>query len=232
MKISVIIPCFNEHQTIVDVLDKVLEINSSKYNLEMIIVDDYSTDGSREILNNISKDKIQHLILNEKNYGKGYSIRQGIKKASGEIILIQDADHEYDPHDYEKLLKPILNGNADIVYGSRFIGSDSKRVLYFWHSVGNYFLTFLSNMFSNLNLSDMECGYKVFKSKIIKNIELNENRFGFEPEITARISSLDIKIYEVGINYHGRKYSEGKKITWKDGFSALRCIVRYNLPSK
>jgi len=232
MKISVIIPCFNEHQTIVDVLDKVLEINSSKYNLEMIIVDDYSTDGSREILNNISKDKIQHLILNEKNYGKGYSIRQGIKKASGEIILIQDADLEYDPHDYEKLLKPILNGNADIVYGSRFIGSDSKRVLYFWHSVGNYFLTFLSNMFSNLNLSDMECGYKVFKSKIIKNIELNENRFGFEPEITAKISSLDIKIYEVGINYHGRKYSEGKKITWKDGFSALRCIVRYNLPSK
>ncbi len=232
MKISVIIPCFNEHQTIVDVLDKVLEINSSKYNLEIIIVDDYSTDGSREILNNISKNKIQHLILNEKNYGKGYSIRQGIRKASGEIILIQDADLEYDPHDYEKLLKPILNGNADIVYGSRFIGSDSKRVLYFWHSVGNYFLTFLSNMFSNLNLSDMECGYKVFKSKIIKNIELNENRFGFEPEITAKISSLDIKIYEVGINYHGRKYSEGKKITWKDGFSALRCIVRYNLPSR
>ena len=227
MKLSVIIPCFNEYTTISKIIDKVLKNNFN--DIELIIVDDFSTDNSREILNNIPKDKIQHLILNERNYGKGYSIRQGIKKATGDIILVQDADLEYDPSDYQKLLNPILNNKADVVYGSRFIGSDNKRVLYFWHSIGNYILTLLSNIFTNLNLSDMECGYKVFKSEVIKNIQLTENRFGFEPEITAKIAKLDLIIYEVGIKYHGRKYSQGKKITWKDGFSALRCIIKYSL---
>jgi len=227
MKLSVIIPCFNEYRTISKIIDKVLKNNFN--DIELIIVDDFSTDNSREILNNIPKDKIQHLILNERNYGKGYSIRQGIKKATGDIILVQDADLEYDPSDYQKLLNPILNNKAEVVYGSRFIGSDDKRVLYFWHSIGNYILTLLSNILTNLNLSDMECGYKVFKSEVIKNIQLTENRFGFEPEITAKIAKLDLIIYEVGIKYHGRKYSRGKKITWKDGFSALRCIIKYNL---
>ena len=230
MKVSVIIPCFNEFQTIEKILDKVLENKS--YNYEIIIVDDFSTDGSRELIEKISKDKVDHLILNEKNYGKGYSIRQGIKKASGDIILIQDADLEYDPNDYQKLLEPIIKNNADVVYGSRFVGSNEKRVLYFWHTMGNALLTFLSNMFTNLNLTDMECCYKVFKSNIIKEIDLKENRFGFEPEVTAKISKIDVRIYEVGVSYHGRRYSHGKKITWKDGFSALRCIFKYNLFSK
>jgi glycosyltransferase involved in cell wall biosynthesis len=227
MKISVIIPCFNEYKTISKIIDKVLKNNFIE--IELIVVDDFSTDNTRKILNNINKDKIQHLILNEKNYGKGYSIRQGIKKSTGDIILVQDADLEYDPDDYQKLLDPILKDEADVVFGSRFIGSDNKRVLYFWHSIGNFILTLLSNIFTNLNLTDMECGYKVFKSEVIKNIQLNENRFGFEPEITAKIAKLDLIIYEVGIKYHGRKYSQGKKITWKDGFSAIRCIIKYNL---
>ena len=231
MIVSVIIPCFNEFQTISKILDKVLE--NKNYNYEIIIIDDFSTDGSRELIEKISKEKkVDSIILNEKNYGKGYSIRQGIKKATGDIILIQDADLEYDPNDYQKLLEPILKNNADVVYGSRFMGSNEKRVLYFWHTMGNAFLTFLSNMFTNLNLTDMECCYKVFKSTVIKEIELKENRFGFEPEITAKISKIDVRIYEVGVSYHGRRYSHGKKITWKDGFSALRCIFKYNLFSK
>ena len=230
MIVSVIIPCFNEFQTISKILDKVLE--NKNYNYEIIIIDDFSTDGSRELIEKFSKEKVDHIILNEKNYGKGYSIRQGIKKATGDIILIQDADLEYDPNDYQKLLEPIFKNNADVVYGSRFIGSNEKRVLYFWHTMGNAFLTFLSNMFTNLNLTDMECCYKVFKSTVIKEIELKENRFGFEPEITAKISKIDVRIYEVGVSYHGRRYSHGKKITWKDGFSALRCIFKYNLFSK
>ena len=227
MKISVIIPCFNEYKTISKIIDKVLKNNFIE--IELIVVDDFSTDNTRKILNNINKDKIQHLILNEKNYGKGYSIRQGIKKSTGDIILVQDADLEYDPDDYQKLLDPILKDEADVVFGSRFIGSDNKRVLYFWHSIGNFILTLFFIIFTNLNLTDMECGYKVFKSEVIKNIQLNENRFGFEPEITAKIAKLDLIIYEVGIKYHGRKYSQGKKITWKDGFSAIRCIIKYNL---
>jgi len=230
MKISIIIPCFNECSTVDKILDKVLK--NKNYIYEIIIIDDFSTDGSREILKNIPRDKIDHLILNEKNYGKGYSIRQGLKIATGDIILIQDADLEYDPNDYQKLLSPIIKGYADVVYGSRFIGSNEKRVLFFWHALGNSFLTFLSNMFTNLNLTDMECCYKVFKSKIIKNIKLKENRFGFEPEITAKISKTDARIYEVGVSYYGRRYSQGKKITWKDGFSALRCIFVHNLFSK
>ena len=227
MKISVVIPCFNEKDTISEIIEKVKKEN--KYIKEIIVIDDCSTDGTREILNEKISEKIDKIILNDKNFGKGYSVRRGIKEATGDIILIQDADLEYDPVDYPRLIEPIIKGNADVVYGSRFVGSDEKRVLYFWHSVGNFFLTTLSNMLSNLNLTDMENCYKVFKSDIIKNIDLKENRFGFEPEITAKIAKKNIRIYEVGVKYYGRNYSQGKKITWKDGFSALRCIFIYNL---
>ncbi len=227
MNVSIIIPCFNEENTIFNIIHSVKKnINE---NDEVIVVDDCSSDKTRGILKNDLKNEIDHLILNEKNFGKGYSIRKGIEKAKGEIILIQDADLEYDPSDYTKLLKPIKEGFADVVYGSRFIGSEEKRVLYFWHMVGNKFLTLFSNMFTNLNLTDMEVCYKVFKSGVINDIKLTENRFGFEPEITAKISKKNIRIYEVGVKYYGRTYSDGKKITWRDGFSAIRCIVKYNL---
>lgn len=226
MKISIIIPCFNEKSTIKEIVNKILKLDN--LDLEIIIIDDFSTDGTIEILKNFKEDKINKIIYNNKNFGKGYSVRQGIKIATGEIILIQDADLEYDPLDYYKILNPILKNKADVVFGSRFIGSDEKNVLYFWHRVGNAFLTLLSNMLTNLNLSDMECCYKAFKSEIIKKLELKENRFGFEPEVTAKISGKNLRIYEVGISYSGRRYSEGKKITWKDGFSAIRCILKYN----
>ena len=226
MKISIIIPCFNEHKTISVILDKVK--NLVNFEKEIIIVDDFSNDGTREILKKIKSDNGVKIIFNEKNCGKGYCIKEGIKVSSGDIVIIQDADLEYDPTDIPKLINPIKNGNADVVYGSRFTGSDEKRVLFYWHSLGNKFLTTLSNMFTNLNLTDMECCYKAFKSSIIKDINLKENRFGFEPEITAKISKQDIKIYEVGIKYFGRKYSEGKKITWIDGFRAIYCIIYYS----
>ena len=227
MNVSIIIPCFNEEKTISEIIHSVKKnIND---NDEIIVIDDYSTDKTREVLEGDLKNKIDNLILNEKNFGKGYSIRKGIEKSKGDIILIQDADLEYDPSDYQRLLKPIKEGFADVVYGSRFIGSEEKRVLYFWHMVGNKLLTLLSNMLTNLNLTDMEVCYKVFKANVIKDIRLEENRFGFEPEITAKISKKNVKIYEVGVKYFGRTYSDGKKITWRDGFSALRCIFYYNL---
>ena len=227
MNVSIIIPCFNEEKTISDIIHSVK--NNINDNDEIIVIDDYSTDKTRNILEVDLKSKIDNLILNEKNFGKGYSIRKGIEKSKGDIILIQDADLEYDPSDYQRLLKPIREGFADVVYGSRFIGSEEKRVLYFWHMVGNKLLTLLSNMLTNLNLTDMEVCYKVFKANVIKDIKLEENRFGFEPEVTAKISKKNLKIYEVGVKYFGRTYSDGKKITWRDGFSALRCIFYYNL---
>ena len=227
MKISIVIPCYNESSTISKIIEKVK--NEKNYEKEIIVIDDFSTDGTREILKNDISEKIDELILNDRNFGKGYSVRQGIKRARGDIILIQDADLEYDPSDYSKLIEPIKKDYADVVYGSRFVGSDEKRVLFFWHSIGNYFLTTLSNMFSNLNLTDMENCYKVFKSEIIKNIELKENRFGFEPEVTAKIAKKNCRIYEVGVKYYGRTYDQGKKIGWKDGVSAIRCIFKYNL---
>ena len=227
MKISILIPCYNEEKTIEKIINKILDLKD--LNLEIIIVDDNSTDSSRSIIDTKLKDKIHKIILNDNNYGKGYSIRKGIEAATGEVLIIQDADLEYDPKDYQKLLEPIKLGLADVVYGSRFIGSDKKRVLYFWHTLGNKILTLLSNIFTNLNLSDMEVGYKVFKTDIIKNIDLKENRFGFEPEVTAKIAKRSLRLYEVGISYYGRKYNEGKKITWRDGFSAFRCILKYNL---
>ena len=230
MKLTIIIPCFNEVNTIKQIIDKIVEV--SPYENEIIIIDDFSTDGSREILSQIEKAKISKLILNEKNYGKGYCIKKGIEETTGDILIIQDADLEYDPSDYTKMIEPIKKNNADVVYGSRFIGSEEKRVLYYWHTLGNKFLTTLSNMFTNINLTDMECCYKAFKTEIIKEIDLKENRFGFEPEVTAKLSKKNIRIYEVGIKYFGRKYSDGKKITWKDGLAAIYCIIYYNLFSR
>ena len=227
MKVSIIIPCYNEHKTIDQIVNKILSQN--KIEKEIIIIDDCSTDGTKEILQKNINSKVDKIIYNKKNFGKGFCIKKGIEISTGQIVLIQDADLEYDPSDYNKILKPIFEGNADVVYGSRFVGSEEKRVLFYWHSVGNYLLTTLSNIFSNLNLTDMENCYKAFKSDLIKSINLEEERFGFEPEITAKIAKKKIRIFEVGVKYFGRTYSEGKKITWRDGFSALRCIIKYNL---
>ena len=226
MKLSIIIPCFNEQKTISVIINKVR--NLKDYDKEIIIVDDCSTDGTKEILQKLDDSNAIKIIYNDRNRGKGYCIKKGIDSSTGSVIIIQDADLEYDPNDIPKLINPIQNGNADVVYGSRFVGSEEKRVLFYWHSLGNKFLTTLSNMFTNLNLTDMECCYKAFKSKIIKDVNLKENRFGFEPEITAKISKKEIKIYEVGIKYFGRKYAEGKKITWVDGFRAIYCIIFYS----
>jgi glycosyltransferase involved in cell wall biosynthesis len=229
MKISIIIPCYNEQKTIEKIITKIN--NFCDYEKEIIVIDDFSDDNSFEILNRLcNENKVNILLKNLKNFGKGYSVRKGIEKATGEIILIQDADLEYDPYDYHKLLEPFVNHQADVVFGSRFLGSDLRRVLFFWHTFGNNFLTFISNIFTDLNLTDIECCYKLFKKDIIHKIQLKENRFGIEPEIVAKISKIkDIKIFEVSVRYFGRKYSDGKKITWKDGFSALRCILYYNL---
>lgn len=229
MRISVIIPCYNELKTI----DQVIKaVNDSPYkNKEIIVVDDFSNDGTREKLKNETESSglVSEIIYHEVNQGKGAALRTGIAAASGDIIIIQDADLEYDPMEYERLIEPILQGKADVVFGSRFSGGDIRRVVYYWHKVGNSFLTLMSNMFTNLNLTDMETCYKVFRSDIIKNIKIKENRFGFEPEITAKIARLNCRIYEVGISYYGRTYGEGKKIGWKDGFRAIYCILKYNL---
>ena len=228
MKISIIIPCYNEVKTLNLIIDKI--INKRNLDKEIIIVDDFSDDGTRDIIKNELSEKVTKILYNYKNYGKGYSVRKGISVSTGDIVLIQDADLEYSPDDYEKLLKPILDGHEDVVYGSRFKSSEITRVLYFWHTLGNKFLTFFSNMLTNFNLTDMENCYKVFKSDIIKKIDLKENRFGFEPEVTAKISKLNnIKLFEVSTKYYGRKYSEGKKITWKDGIAAIYFILKYNL---
>ncbi len=227
MILSIIIPCFNEKNTIKEIIFAVK--NSSYPNQEIIIVDDFSTDGTREILKNEIEPLVDKIIYQTHNQGKGSALRVGIANASGDIIIIQDADLEYDPKEYLKIITPILENKADVVYGSRFISGESRRVLYFWHRVANFILTTLSNIFTNLNLSDMETCYKAFRSDIIKKINIEENRFGFEPEITAKIAKTKCRVYEVGISYNGRTYEEGKKITWKDGFRALYCIVKYNL---
>ena len=231
MLISILIPAYNEIHTIDEILQKVFE---TPYEKEIIIVDDGSTDGTREYLKKLKekeKDKNIKVIFHEKNMGKGASIRTAIAAATGDILLIQDADLEYDPREYPKLLGPIIEGKADVVYGSRFMGGP-HRVLFFWHYVGNKIITLLSNMFTDLNLSDMETGYKVFTREILKDIEIKSNRFGFEPEITAKMAKEKARIYEVDIAYYGRSYQEGKKITWKDGIKALLAILRFNLFSK
>jgi len=227
MKLSVIIPCYNEKATIKEIIGAVR--NSSWSDIELIVVDDCSSDGTRDILENEIKDKLDQLIFHEVNQGKGAAIRTGIKQAQGDVILIQDADLEYDPNEYKWLMTPIVEGRADVVYGSRFASGSAHRVLYFWHRLGNGLLTFMSNMFTNLNLTDMETCYKAFKADILKQIEIEENGFGMEPELTAKISKMKCRIYEVGISYYGRTYAEGKKINWKDGFRAIYCIVKYNL---
>ena len=231
MKLSIVIPCYNEVKTIEEIVKCVKR--SPYENKEIIIIDDCSTDGTRELLKSKLEKRVDKVIYHDVNAGKGAAIRTGIKSVAGDIVIIQDADLEYDPKEYPKLVEPILLGKADVVFGSRFITTESRRILYFWHRVGNGILTMLSNIFTNLNLSDMETCYKVFKREIIQNINIEENRFGFEPEITAKIAKIKgIRIYEVGISYYGRTYEEGKKIELKDGFRALYCIIKYNIFKK
>tara|TARA_A100001234_G_scaffold205882_1_gene201919 strand:+ start:531 stop:1226 length:696 start_codon:yes stop_codon:yes gene_type:complete len=227
MKLTVVIPCFNEQDSIIEIVKRVS--NSPHNDKEIIIVDDFSTDATREILKSSDylKDSVDQIIYHERNFGKGAALRSGIRAAKGDIIIIQDADLEYDPQEYPSIINPIINNLADVVYGSRFKGGNVSRVLFFWHRVGNGFLTLLSNMMTNLNLTDMETCYKAFRSDVIKSINIKENRFGFEPEITAKIAKKKVRIFEVGISYNGRTYEEGKKIGWKDGIRAIYCILKY-----
>jgi glycosyltransferase involved in cell wall biosynthesis len=230
--LSIIIPCFNEEPTIATALHRVLCTDTMGLRPEIIVVDDFSSDRSREVVDGIARqDARVRLLTHERNRGKGAAVRSGIAAATGEVLLIQDADLEYDPGEYRRLLRPIMEGTADVVYGSRFRGGDEARVLYFWHSIANRALTLLSNMCTNLNLTDMETGYKVFRREVLQRISLRENRFGFEPEVTAKIARLRPmpRIFEIGISYHGRTYAEGKKIGLRDAIRTLYCIVRYSL---
>jgi glycosyltransferase involved in cell wall biosynthesis len=227
MKLSVVIPCYNELGTISQV---VREIKASPVkNCEIIIVDDCSTDGTRNFLREKIEAEVEQVIYHKKNLGKGAALRTGFARATGDIIIVQDADLEYDPQEYPIMIKPILDDKADVVFGSRFQSGRAHRVVYYWHRVGNGFLTMLSNMLTNINLTDMETCYKAFRREVIQSIKIQENRFGFEPEITAKVAKMGCRIYEVGISYYGRTYKEGKKIGWKDGFRAIWCILKYNL---
>lgn len=235
-KLSVIIPVYNEEKTIEPILERIRNVQLDfNFEKEIILVDDCSCDKSIDLINQFIKHHSEcniTLLQQEVNSGKGAALHRGIAQASGECLIVQDADLEYDPREYNQMLKPFAEGNADVVYGSRFMGGNPHRILFFWHSLGNKFLTTISNMFTNLNLTDMETCYKLFKTEIIKNINLKEKRFGFEPEVTAKISRVpNVRIYEIGISYYGRTYDEGKKIDWQDGFRALWCIFKYNILS-
>lgn len=229
MKLSIVIPCYNEKDTIQEILERV---NSSPWDKEIIIVDDGSTDGTREILATQIAPQVDQIIFHEHNQGKGAALRSGFAAVHGDIVIIQDADLEYDPAEYEQLIKPILEGKADVVYGSRVRGGQTHVISYYWLSLGNKFLTWMSNIFTNINLSDLECGYKVFRRDIIQSITIEENRFACDPEIVAKVAKMKCRIYEVGISYSGRSYEAGKKLKWKDGFRAIWCILKYNLRGK
>ncbi|HPD65785.1 MAG TPA: glycosyltransferase family 2 protein [Bacteroidia bacterium] len=232
--LSIVIPAFNEEKTIISILEKVRNCRlPDGIEKEIIVIDDCSKDATASLVREYREkypELTMKLIVHAENRGKGAAIRNGIRLAEGDYLIIQDADLEYDPDEYTEMLQPVLNGVADVVYGSRFMGGKPHRILFFWHSIGNRFLTFISNMFTNLNLTDMETCYKLFRMEIIKSIQLKEDRFGFEPEVTAKVSRIrGIRIYEIGISYYGRQYQEGKKINWKDGLRALYCILKYNL---